>query len=62
MPLYEYRCEGCGEVVELLVGFSSADDPGERCPVCGGKLKRIFSVVAGASPECEGCTATSCDG
>ena len=36
MPLYEYRCESCGEKEEKLEGF---DAPTEHdCPQCGEPL------------------------
>jgi len=60
MPLYEYKCESCGQVVELLVSFTSRDDPDETCEKCGGKLVPIFSMTAGGSKACESCTTTSC--
>ncbi len=44
MPLYEYYCDDCHEVVELLVR-SSVDQP--TCPVCGSaKLEKQLSVAA----------------
>lgn len=60
MPLYEYQCESCGAVEELLVSRSERDDPGVVCEECGGKLKRIFSVTAGKSHECGSCSTASC--
>lgn len=46
MPLYEYRCDKCGEDCELLVRH----DNDIKCPQCGGKkLERQLSVVASPS-------------
>ena len=43
MPLYEYRCEACGESLELLV----RSDEKPVCTVCGSKkLEKQFSVPA----------------
>jgi len=44
MPIYEYRCQQCGEKFEKLVrSFSS--DPEVRCPKCGGrKVEKTFSL------------------
>ena len=43
MPLYEYACEGCGELVELLI----RGDEKPTCPDCGdGKLQRQLSVIS----------------
>ncbi len=44
MPLYEYRCEGCGKVVEAIQRFS--DPPYTICPHCGGALKKLISAPA----------------
>ncbi len=44
MPLYEYRCGGCGKKVTLLVrGFERSAD--SCCPNCSSQeLKRLFST------------------
>jgi len=46
MPLYEYRCEACGESEEKLEGISAPDH--HDCPVCGGPdgMRRQVSVAA----------------
>ncbi|MFL6464978.1 MAG: FmdB family zinc ribbon protein [Bryobacteraceae bacterium] len=44
MPLYEYRCENCGELFEVMQKFSD-----ERLTVhekCGGKVERLLSAPA----------------
>jgi putative FmdB family regulatory protein len=45
MPIYEYRCDACGERVELLQALGTGP-PGEGCPSCAGCLRRVFSRVA----------------
>lgn len=45
MPVYEYVCDDCDEVVERLLPMSDADDPGP-CPACEADLRRRFSRVA----------------
>ena len=40
MPIYEYECQKCGKIVEVLE-LSKDDQPG-TCE-CGGELKRIMS-------------------
>jgi putative FmdB family regulatory protein len=42
MPLYEYRCEDCGETIEVIQKFS--DPPVELCKACGGSLERLLSA------------------
>lgn len=44
MPLYEYRCSGCGKEVEVIQKFSDA--PPNECPNCGGTLERLLSAPA----------------
>ncbi|HJW73823.1 MAG TPA: zinc ribbon domain-containing protein [Geothrix sp.] len=46
MPLYEYRCEGCGQPEERLEGFSAPEM--HDCPACGAVngAKRQLSVAA----------------
>lgn len=43
MPLYEYKCAQCGELVDKRHGF---DEPmTDKCEHCGGELKRSFNVA-----------------
>jgi len=44
MPLYEYRCERCGKVIEVLQRYSDA--PLETHEDCGGKLEKLISQSA----------------
>jgi putative FmdB family regulatory protein len=44
MPLYEYECQSCGEIQEVLQKFS--DVPLKKCRYCSGKLNRILSSNA----------------
>ena len=45
MPLYEYACEECNHLVEVLVRGS--EQP--ACPDCGrGKLQKQLSVISAA--------------
>jgi len=45
MPLYEYRCEACGERFEVLQKFS--DPTVEVCTKCGkGPVQRLMSSPA----------------
>lgn len=70
MPIYEYRCEGCGKQFEKLVRASA---PSVACPSCGGeKLEQQYSTfsaqmggsAAGAAcgpmPSGGGCGAGMC--
>jgi putative FmdB family regulatory protein len=44
MPLYEYKCTQCGRVVEALQ--KAKDRPLEKCPNCGGRLRKVISPPA----------------
>jgi putative FmdB family regulatory protein len=44
MPLYEYQCENCGKVFELIQKFS--DEPTAIHQQCGGKVHRLISAPA----------------
>jgi len=44
MPLYDYRCESCGETTEILQRFD--DPPLTICPRCGGPLRKLLSAPA----------------
>ena len=43
MPTYEYACAECGELLEAVQKFT--DDPLTVCPVCDGRLRKLFSPV-----------------
>ncbi len=42
MPIYEYKCEGCGEVFEVIQKF--ADEPVTVHAKCGGHVNRLMSA------------------
>lgn len=44
MPLYEYQCEGCGAVFEVMQKF--ADEPLKVHEACGGHVHRLLSAPA----------------
>ncbi|MDD5363077.1 MAG: zinc ribbon domain-containing protein [Ignavibacteria bacterium] len=46
MPTYDYRCENCGEEMEIFQ--SMKDKPATLCPKCGhNTLKKMVSMPAG---------------
>ena len=46
MPLYDYQCNECGEVFELMVRFSEAGNI-QICPKCESKnTQKKLSIVA----------------
>ena len=44
MPIYEYQCAACGQVVERWQKIS--DSPLADCPSCGGSIHKIISSCA----------------
>lgn len=66
MPIYEYKCNKCGEEFEKLVYGNKAVD----CPKClSNDLKKKFSIFgmggvnkpfAGSSSACASCSKGSC--
>jgi putative FmdB family regulatory protein len=43
VPTYQYACTACGHQLEAVQSFS--DDPLTECPVCEGRLRKLFSSV-----------------
>ena len=44
MPIYEYRCDQCGDSFDVLQRMS--DDPLVTCEKCGGTLRKVLHPVA----------------
>jgi len=63
MPIYEYRCRGCGEVFDA---FQRLGEDGEHleCPKCGTKKpEKLFSSFASTGSEsASGASAGGCCG
>jgi putative FmdB family regulatory protein len=62
MPIYEYRCDECGQAFEMIRS-ASENDEGLHCPACKSpKVTRLMSVFsshqtsdsssAGSAPSC----------
>ncbi len=57
MPIYEYQCENCGYVFEMLRRMQDADD-GLKCPKCESlNVERQLSTFAAG-----GCGSSSSPG
>lgn len=52
MPLYDYKCENCGEVVSKLMSISQREEPEkEPCEKCGKvALKKEVAFAAIVDP------------
>lgn len=44
MPIYEYRCRKCGQVIEAMQSIH--DRPLRKCRSCAGSLEKIISRTA----------------
>lgn len=44
MPIYEYQCDQCGKVEEVLQKIN--EKPLKRCTHCSGKLHKLISHSA----------------
>ena len=42
MPIYEYKCQNCGDHVEVMQKVS--DEPLKECEKCGGTLEKQWSL------------------
>lgn len=61
MPIYEYRCEECGEGFELFVR-SSSQAASPTCPECGSeRVKRAISLFGLGKGSSSSALGASCD-
>ncbi|MBF0568825.1 MAG: zinc ribbon domain-containing protein [Nitrospirae bacterium] len=44
MPIYEYKCNQCGEAMEAAQKITDA--PLIECPKCGGQLRKLISSTS----------------
>jgi len=64
MPIFEYKCNSCGNVYEFLE--RTANKANNECPKCGSKdMQKLISGFAvghssAANQACEGCDSGIC--
>ena len=47
MPMYEYRCDSCGDSFERYIAGKSGEEGAQACAKCGkGTVKKVFSTFA----------------
>jgi len=63
MPIYEYKCNQCGEGFETIV-FSSQDEANVRCPKCDSQEveRRISAFAVGNRSELNSIGASTSSG
>jgi putative FmdB family regulatory protein len=44
MPVYQYKCTGCGNITEEIRGIKS-DTPDLFCKQCNIQLNRLYSPI-----------------
>lgn len=44
MPVYDYACQDCGHVVEVIHGVN--DRGPTRCPLCEGPMRKLLTSPA----------------
>lgn len=64
MPIYEFKCMGCGEIFELLLKPGEAFE-GVICPQCGDQsaervLSKVSHTVGSSSGSSAEVTTRSC--
>ena len=46
MPIYDFECRKCGEIIMLTLTISEYEKKRRKCPKCGSvKLERIITSV-----------------
>lgn len=43
MPIYEFQCEKCKEVLEVLL--RTEEPPPGKCEKCGGELQKVITSM-----------------
>lgn len=60
MPIFEYRCDDCGEKTEKIQTRSLAEI---NCPACGKKARRLVSLSgAPRTATGDGCATSASSG
>jgi putative FmdB family regulatory protein len=44
MPLFDFQCDSCGAVREVLLRMGQSDP--NKCPICGGAVRRLTPAPA----------------
>ncbi|MGC9141158.1 MAG: FmdB family zinc ribbon protein [Caldimicrobium sp.] len=62
MPIYEFRCEDCGKIFEILC-FTKEEEKEVRCPYCNSKrVTKEYSTFATSWGRSFGFGSGACGG
>ena len=53
MPIYDFECDDCNALEEVLIPISKSDEP-LPCGTCGGEMHRKVSAPRGVKVNGEG--------
>jgi putative FmdB family regulatory protein len=60
MPLYEYRCQACGDTFETIRGLNDKNEDVE-CPTCGEKkAEKLMSACCTVKGSSTSSSVSSC--
>jgi len=63
MPMYEYKCDSCGNAFERYSAGKGGDDASGVCPKCGkATVKKVFSTFASTCCSSSGSVSSSSSG
>lgn len=44
MAVFEYKCNKCGTIIEVLTGMTQTDDDTTKCTECDGTITKLVST------------------
>jgi len=51
MPIYEFKCSGCGDLFEVMGSYAEREKQ-QACPKCGSTdVKQAISLFSAAPPK-----------
>ncbi len=62
MPIYEYQCNDCGKISEILTKMNSHDEV-PKCKGCGStNLEKLMSISFATTRHADHASGTTCCG
>lgn len=59
MPIYEFRCEACGELTEKICRTDTAEIACPKCEKTARRAVSVFAAGSGSSSAAPACRPTS---